>query len=276
MYEAYWGLTEKPFENTPDPRFIYYSPQHEEALSRLIYVVKERKGAALLTGIFGCGKTLLARTLLKELDKDTYRTVFIANPYLDYAELLMHIVYNLGDKNLPNLKTEVLVNVVLERLNEILENNLRDGKRTVIVIDEAQVIKDAQVWEELRLLLNFQLEDRFMLTLILLGQPELQEIIDANKQFAQRIAVRDHLGHLNEEEISKYIIHRLAVVGGIKPLFKEGVYKLIYDKSGGIPRRINHICDLALFLGFGKGLSVIDEEVIKDVSIDLEGSAAAF
>lgn len=271
MYAEYWSLTEKPFENTPDPRFIYYSPQHEEALSRMLYVVREGKGAAMLTGIFGCGKTLLARTLLKELDRDIYRTAFIANPYLDHAELLMHIVYNLGCRDLPNRRTEVLVNVILERLNEILENNMRDGKKTVIIIDEAHIIKDRQIWEELRLLLNFQLEDRFLLTLLLLGQPELKELIDANKQFAQRIAIKNHLGNLNEAETAQYILHRLAVVGRATPLFKESVYRLIYEKSGGIPRRINHICDLALFVGFGKGLSLIDEEVIKDVSIDLGG-----
>jgi len=118
---------------------------------------------------------------------------FIANPHFNYEELMMHIVYNLGGKDLPERKTEVLVNVILERLGEILENNMRDGKKTVIIIDEAHVIRDREVWEELRLILNFQHEDRFLLTLLLLGQPELKELIDANKQFSQRIAVRCHL-----------------------------------------------------------------------------------
>ena len=271
MYEEYWGLTAKPFENTPDPKFIYYSSQHEEGLSRLLYVVREEKGSGVLTGIFGCGKTLLARTLLKELDKDIYRTAFIGNPYLSYEELLMYIVYNLGGKDLPERKSEILVNVILERLGEILENNMRDGKKTVIIIDEAHVIKDRQVWEEIRLILNFQHEDRFLLTLLLLGQPELQELIDSNKQFSQRIAVRCHLGNLNEDEARKYMQHRLSVSGRAKPAFTESANKLIYKKSGGIPRRINHICDLALFAGFGKGVSIIDEDIIKDVSGDLEG-----
>ncbi len=271
MYEKYWGLTEKPFENTPDPRFVYYSPEHEEAFSRLLYAVTEGKGAGMLTGIFGCGKTLLARTLLKELGKDTYKTALITNPYLNYEELLMYIVYNLGGKDLPVIKTEVMVNVILERFGEILQNNMRDGKKTVVIIDEAHVIKDAGVWEELRLILNFQLEDRFLLTLLLLGQPELREVIDANKQFSQRIAVRYHLEHLKEEETYKYILHRLSVAGRTQPVFTQNAYKLIYVKSGGIPRRINHICDLALFSGFGKGVTTIDEDIIKDVSADLEG-----
>jgi type II secretory pathway predicted ATPase ExeA len=271
MYEEYWGLTAKPFENTPDPRFLYHSSQHEEGLSRLLYVVREGKGAGMLTGIFGCGKTLLGRTVLGELDKDIYRTAFITNPYLSYEELLMHIVYNLGDKDLPVRKTEVLISAVLERLGEILENNLRDGKKTVIIIDEAHVIRDKNVWEEMRLLLNFQKEDRFLLTLLLLGQPELKELIDANKQFAQRIAVKCNVQSLNEEETKKYILHRLSVAGRDKPVFTEASYKLLFKKSGGIPRRINHICDMALFSGFGNNLSKIDEDTIKDVARDLEG-----
>ena len=233
--------------------------------------MREGKGSAMLTGIFGCGKTLLGRTLFKELDKDIYRMAFIANPYFNYEELMMHIVYNLGGKDLPERKTEILVNVILQRLGEILENSMRDGKKTVIIIDEAHVIKDRDVWEELRLILNFQHEDRFLLTLLLLGQPELKELIDANKQFSQRIAVRCHLGSLSEEDAKKYMLHRLSVSGRTKPVFTENAYKSIYKKSGGIPRRINHISDLALFAGFGKSASIIDEDVVKDVSSDIEG-----
>ena len=270
MYEEYWGLKEKPFENTPDPRFLYYSPQHEEVMSRLLYIVQENKGAALLTGVFGCGKTLLGRTLLKELDNDVYRTAFITNPYLSYEELLMHIVHSLGGEDANVNKTEVMINVILEKLNEILVNNMRDGKRTVIIIDEAHVIKDKRVWEEVRLILNFQLEDRFLLTLLILGQPELKTMIDGNKEFAQRIAVKSHLSNLTEEETKQYIIHRLSVAGKNEPVFSDEAYHQVFTKSGGIPRRINHICDLALLSGSGEGVTVIGKEIINDVSSDLE------
>jgi type II secretory pathway predicted ATPase ExeA len=270
MYETYWGLKEKSFENTPDPRFLYHSQQHEEGLSRLLYVVSEGKGAGLLTGVFGCGKTLLGRTLFKELDRDIYKTAFIANPFLNYTELLLHIAYTLGARDLPQNKQDVLVNVILERLGEILENNMRDGKKTVVVIDEAHVITDRRVWEELRLLLNFQRDNQFLLTLLILGQPELKEIIDSNKQFSQRLAVKFHLGPLNEKETEAYILHRLSVVGRTSPLFTPGTLALIYKKSGGIPRRINHICDLALFAGFGKNALIIDEQVVNEVSFDVE------
>ena len=270
MYEVHWGLTEKPFENTPDPAFLYHSPQHEEGLSRLLYVVNEGKGAGLLTGVFGCGKTLLGRTLFKELDRDIYKTAFIANPFLNYSELLMHIAYNLGARDLPKNKQDILNNVVLERLGEILENNMRDGKKTVIVIDEAHIINDLRVWEELRLLLNFQMENQFMLTLLILGQPELRQIIDSNKQFAQRLAVKFHIEPLTEEETRDYIMHRLKIAGGRTDIFAPDVYQLIYKKTGGIPRRINHVCDMALFAGFGKDADIVDEKLINEVSKDVE------
>ncbi len=269
MYEEYWGLTEKPFENTPDPRFLYYSPQHDEGLSRLLYAVREEKGAAMLTGVFGCGKTLLGRTLMRELGKDIYRAAFIINPQLEYIELLMSIATELGAKDLPTKRSEVLTNVVLDSISKILHNNYKDGKKTVVIIDEAHVITDMRVWEELRLILNFQLENKFLLTLLLLGQPELKESIDANKQLAQRIAMRCHLTNLTREEAAEYITHRLKVAGR-EGIFSPKVSKLIYEKSGGIPRRINHICDLALVSGFGKKVKIIDEEIIQEVVQDLE------
>lgn len=271
MYEAYWGLKEKPFENTPDPRFLYHSSQHEEGLYRLLYAVKEQKGAAIMTGVFGCGKTLLGRTMLRELSKDIYRVGYIMNPQLSYLELLMAVATSLGVSGLPSKKTEVLTNVVLDEISKVLQNNMKDGKKTVVIIDEAHVIADKEVWEGLRLLLNFQLEDRFLLTLLLLGQPELKESIDSNKQFSQRVAIRCHLGHMNLEDTHNYVLHRLKIAGREEQLFTEGALKAIYEKSGGIPRRINHICDLSLLTGFGRKITHIDEKVVSEVTKDLEG-----
>ena len=270
MYNVYWGLKEKPFENTPDPRFIYLTPQHEEGLSRLLYAVRESKGSALLTGVFGCGKTLLGRCLLKELEKDVYRTAFILNPQMEYLELLMAIATALGERDLPAKRTEVLANVVLNSLQTILQNNARDGKKTVVIIDEAHVIEDRTVWEGLRLLMNFQEEDRFILTLIFLGQPELKTKIDANKQLSQRIALRCHLGPLSEQETKAYVTHRLKVAGREGSLFLEETFPLIHDKSGGIPRRINNICDLALLNGFGGKFKEIDVACLQEAVRDIE------
>lgn len=272
MYEKYWNLKEKPFEATPDPKFIYFSTQHKEGLSRLLYAVREQKGAALLTGVFGCGKTLLAKTLLKELSREVYKTAFIANPKLEYVELLMTIADRLGAKDLPTKRTEVLTNVVLDSLSEILENNFKDGKRTVLIIDEAHVIEDKDTWEELRLLLNFQTENSFLLNILFLGQPELKDVIERNKQLSQRIAIRCHLAHLSASETSEYIKHRVKVAGRADCMFRESAIHSIFTHSGGIPRRINHLCDLALLAGFSRQVSQIDEDIIKEVISDLEGN----
>lgn len=259
MYEEYWGLKEKPFENTPDPRFLYRSPQHDESLSRLIYVVREGKGAGMLTGVFGCGKTVLGRALCKELEKDVYKVGFVNNPRLGDVDLLRMIAYQLGSVELPDRKTDILIT-----LEKLLTDNIKDGKKTVIVIDEAHTIEDKNVFEELRLLLNFQLEDKFLLTLILLGQPELNKKIEDNKQLAQRIAMRYHLEELNREETAHYIKHRLEIAGGKREIFAPLTAGLIFERTGGIPRRINQVCDMCLFTGFAKKVKIIDEEIVRE------------
>lgn len=260
MYEKYWGLSEKPFLNTPDPRFIYYSAQHEEALSRLIYTVQERIGAGMLTGVFGCGKTILAYTLLRELSAEKYKTAYIANPRLDDVDLLRMIAHHLGASEPPPIrKTDVL-----NTLQSILLNNMRNGKETVIIIDEAHAIDDNNVFEEIRLLLNFQLEDRFLLTLLLLGQPELKQKIDNNIQLEQRINIKCYLDSLNIEDTRNYIIHRLAVVKRTEPIFTEKAINSIFNYSGGIPRRINRLCEICLLSGFIKRVDKIDDDVIQE------------
>lgn len=260
MYEQYWRLKEKPFENTPDPRFFYNSPQHEEALARMMYTIKETKGAGLLTGVYGCGKTLLARTLLKELQKDIYKVALITNPKLDEIEMLRMISYSLGTSSVPERKADVLI-----QLETILKENLMDGKKTVIIIDEAHVIDNNDIFEEIRLLLNFQLEDKFLLTVLLLGQPELKQKVESIKQLNQRIAMRYNLTPLNFEETFQYIQHRLKVAGAQEEIFLRDAVELIHQHSGGIPRRINHICDTALLAGMGAGVKRIDKNFVKEV-----------
>ncbi len=270
MYEGYWKLKEKPFENTPDPRFLFRSAEHEEGLSRLLYAVREAKGAAMLTGVFGCGKTLLSRAVMKELGKDVYRTVYIGNPLLTHVELLMAIATGLGVTDLPQKKTEIMTNVIIESLEKVLLNNRRDGKQTVVIVDEAHIITELMVWEELRLLLNFQLEDAFLLTLLLIGQPELKHNITNNKQLSQRISIRYHLQGLTQAESSEYIAHRLRVAGREEPIFSKEAVELVFRKSGGIPRRMNQICDLCLVAGYGMKADSIGTDVVAEASADLE------
>jgi general secretion pathway protein A len=263
MYLEHWGLKEMPFESAPDPRFFYHSSQHEEGLSRLHYVVDNRKGAAMLTGVFGCGKTVLAKTLLFELYQKNYQIAFIANPHLKAIELLRAIARYLGGENLPSKFTEMSSDYFLEVIEGILVNNARDGRETLVVIDEAHIITDQEVLEELRLLLNFQLENRFLLTLILMGQPELQERIAKTKQLLQRIALGYHLGPLSKKEVIEYIKHRLNVSGASREIFDPEAVLSIHRISGGIPRRINHIADLSLFVGSASKSKIIDKEVVE-------------
>ena len=269
MYEAYWGLKEKPFENTPDPRFFYYSQQHKEAVARMLYVVREHKGAALFTGDYGCGKTLLTRVLWNELQQENrYQSVFILNPRLSSLEFIQEIVHQLGgtDSSKDN-KIDLF-----HTLHKILYSNHTAGKHSVIIIDEAQAITNKDTFEEIRLLLNFQLDNAFLLTIILLGQPELKYTVMSLPQFMHRMAVRFHLKAFNETETTEYIEHRLQVSGAVRPLFEPEAYKEVHLCSGGIPRRINTVCDLALLVGFGNNLAVIDRQTVTKINEDLESS----
>ncbi|MHB9154215.1 MAG: ExeA family protein [Endomicrobiales bacterium] len=259
MYEQHWNLQEKPFENTPDPRFLYNSPQHEEGLNRMLYVVKERKGAGLLTGVYGCGKTLLARTLMKELENTVYKVAILTNPRLDDVEMLRMIAFYLGVGEPPVRKADILI--TLER---VLQNNFNDGKRTVIVVDEAHAIEDKNIFEEIRLLLNYQHDDKFLLTLLIFGQPELKDKIETNKQLNQRIAMRFFLEALNRTDTENYIRHRLSVAGGNTEIFTTDAITLIHERSGGIPRRINQLCDTTLLTGYGKGVLAVDADLVQE------------
>lgn len=273
MYEAYWKLQKKAFENTPDPEFLYLSSQHEEALARLLYAVRERKGAAVLTGVFGCGKTVLGQAILKELSDDRYKIVFINYPLLSHIEFLLAVATSLGSRDLPTKKTEILTNFILDSLNNVLLNNVRDGKDSVVIIDEAHVIEDAQIFESLRLLLNFQLPDRFLLTLLLFGQPELRDKVELNKQFEQRIAIKCHLTNITLEDTKGYIIHRLKIAGRDAPIFTNEAMEAIFEHTGGIPRRINRLCDICLVAGFGKNLGQIDKPTVQEEAKGLGGKA---
>lgn len=265
MYLEYWGLSDKPFENTPDPKFLFNSSQHEEALARMLYVVREGKGAGVLTGVFGCGKTVLSRVLLSELEQDIYRVAMITNPRLSEIDLLKMIIHYLGVSKIPQSKAEILI-----ALEDILNNNLRDGKKTVIVVDEAHSIEEKGVFEEIRLLLNFQKDDRFLLTLLMFGQPELKEKIETNKQLLQRIAIRYHLSGLDINETRDYIVHRLQIAGGTGVGMTAPAIKLIFERSTGIPRRINQICDISLMTGFMKNVKVIDDAIVMEAIKSIE------
>lgn len=260
-YEDYWGLKLPPFENVPDPKFYFPSPKHEEGLARLVYAIQGRKGAAMLTGEIGCGKTTLSRRLLTYLTRGRYDTALIANPSLEATDFVAEILNQFGLSQNSTTKVDML-----NMLNEHLLGNGKRGIDTVLVIDEAQAMKDDTVFEELRLLLNFQLNDRFLLTLILIGQPELNERIAALQQFWQRIAIRFHLPAFDLQETTNYIEFRLETAGSEKRrIFSAEAIEAVFRTSGGIPRRINTVSDLCLLTGYLERTAQIDEGLVDRV-----------
>jgi general secretion pathway protein A len=263
MYLKHWDLRKPPFENTPDTDFFYESEKHREVSSRLRYVVEERKACAVLTGAYGCGKTLVLRALEREYKKKGCVFSFVNNPRLDDLGLLRMILHNFTGYNVPRSKEDVLMG-----LEKFVRETCDDGKHVVIAIDESQLIDNEHVFEELRLLLNFQTETRFLATLLLSGQPELREKLDSNKQFSQRITLNCTLPALDREETAAYVRHRLGVAAGIAGaadgIFLPEALDLVHARSGGIPRWINNIADMSLLAAFSKGASSVDAALVAE------------
>jgi type II secretory pathway predicted ATPase ExeA len=258
MYEKFWGLREPPFENVPDPRFLYLSAKHEEALMRLLYAVNGRKGSAILTGEIGCGKTLLSRVLLRKLMDKRFEVVLIANPSLPPISFLREILFQMGVKE--NFRQKV---DILREINKKLLENVKKDKETILIIDEAHlIINNRQVMEEIRLLLNFQFDERFLLTLILIGQPELKYGISKMPQLEQRIAIKYHLDPLSPSETERYMHFRLKTAGLIQNIFTDKAVNEIYEYSQGIPRKINNISDLSLLIAYSKKEKVVNSNIV--------------
>jgi type II secretory pathway predicted ATPase ExeA len=262
MYLEYWGLKEKPFENTPDPRFLYKTASHEEALMRIKYCIEEKKGAAMLTGEYGSGKTLLTRALLKELlkEENKYKVALIVNPSFSADDFLREIIFQFENSFLKSTKLKLI-----HSLNEILYKSMNEDKKAIVIVDEAQAIKNKSMFEELRLLLNFQMNDKFLLTLFLVGQPELIKKIDMLPQLKQRLAITYHLTGLSEEDVVKYIDYRCAVAGRNDSIFAEAAARTIANRTNGIPRKINTVCELCLLQGMFERKAAIDDSIVEKV-----------
>jgi general secretion pathway protein A len=258
MYEAYWGLSAAPFQNVPDPKFFCPLPAFQDVLDKLLYVVRHGMGGALLTGEVGCGKSTLSRVFLLQLEEERFDIGLVINPSLPPDELLHEIGLQLGVSP-PGPQRSV----VFRTLNERLLETAQAGKSTVLIIDEAHTIKDEAAFEDLRMLLNFQFNDRQLLALVLLGPPVLQDVVARQESLRQRLPVRLNLTALNAEETASYIEFRLEKAGATRPLFTAEAIRAVAETAAGIPRRINNLCDLSLFEGWRKRVKAVDTSVVR-------------
>ena len=263
MYLAYWGLRRFPFDNVADPSFFYLSEIHKEALSRLLYASKMMKGGAMLTGEIGCGKTLISRVYMKRLQHDGSEVILLTNPPVEPVELLQGILLQMNINELPNSKTKLL-----QILNSKIIANMEQNRETIIIVDEAQILNE-ETFEEARLLLNLQSNDRFLLTVVLIGQTELKMKIRQMKQFDQRIAIRYHLYPLSLSDTIRYIMSREKKAGFRRNVFTTKAIEKIYEYSRGVARVINSVCDLCLLIGFYSKGKIIDSGIVKSVMDEL-------
>lgn len=267
MYNDFYGFREAPFNITPDPRFLFFSDRHREAYNHILFGLRERKGFIQVTGEVGAGKTTVCRALLEELGPQ-YRTALILNPFLTGDQLLRSILIELG------LEPSDDRVIALQRLNQYLLDQLAEGNDVVLLIDEAQDLS-FDLLEQIRLLSNLETDQRKLLQIVLLGQPELREKLDDPRlrQLRQRITVRYHLAPLSRQEMDQYIQHRLQVVGANgRPSFTRWALGSVYRYSGGVPRLVNAVCDKALLCGYVEGDDRLTWRHVRRAVRELEGN----
>lgn len=248
MYEEFYGLAEKPFSITPNPRYVFYSENYRFALEHLLYGLHEREGFLLLTGLVGTGKTTLCRELLASLDETRFRTALLFNPFLNGVEMLQALLTEFGCSYPPGASKKEL----LDRLNRFLLSQLIDGCTCIAVFDEAQHLS-SEFLEQIRVLSNLETEKEKLVQIVLVGQPELRERIQQPSlaQLDQRVSLRCTLRDLNREETERYIYHRLNVAGAQGRVdFTPRAISRIHEESKGVPRLINLMCDRALLAGY--------------------------
>lgn len=264
MFEDYYGLKTKPFSKTPDPKFLFLSRSHEEALARLQYAVEE-KDMAVLTGEVGCGKTTLTRALMDLLGPQ-YNVVNIINPRLSPSQFLRTVAMRM-EIDIPTSHKADLLDDIYKKVYKDYER----GVSHVIIIDEAHLIPTRDTFEEIRLLTNFQLDYVNLISLILVGQPDLRRRLNHKTYlpFRQRIGLFAHLGPIGLDEIKEYVEFRLKTSGRDDVLFTEGALASLHRNSGGIPRVINSVATTALLDGFAREVTIIDEPLIEEASKEM-------
>lgn len=274
MYNTFYGLMRSPFEASPDPRFFYPTPQHNEALASLMYGVIKRKGFIVVTGEVGTGKTLLVRFLLDALTNYHVAFAYVYNPRLSVLDFLAHVLADLRIPAAGSTKSQLLA-----RLNNYLLARSRTGGTTALIVDEAQLL-NWELLEEIRLLTNLETSQHKLLQIVLVGQPEFDEKLESPslRQLKQRIALRCTLQPLNIEELRSYIYHRLELAGAKlngHPLFPDETVQLLHRFSCGIPRLANTLCENSLVAGFAKQVKQITPEIVCEVAATFRLHASA-
>jgi len=269
VYEAFYGLTEKPFSLLPDPAFLYLGRHHSMAFSMLEYGMLNRAGFTVITGDIGCGKTTLIRHLLNQLD-DGVNVGLISNTHEQIDELLRWVLMSFGLDYKASMKIELF-----DVFTKFLIDQFAKGRRTILIVDEAQNLK-ANALEELRMLSNINADKDLLLQLVLVGQPALRSLLRQPElaQFAQRVLVDFHIKPLSGKETVQYIHHRVKIAGRDRPLFTLGACGLIFKTSGGVPRIINILCDTALVYAFAEALRKVNENIVEKVIADKENFGA--
>lgn len=269
MYTSFFGLNEKPFSITPDPRYLFMSERHGEALAHLVYGVTESGGFMQLTGEVGTGKTTLVRTLLLNRMPDNADVAVVLNPQLSAREFLVSICEELG---IAVPEDRGSIKALIDALNHHLLNAHADGRRTILVVDEAQNLAP-DVLEEVRLLTNLETAKQKLLQIVLIGQPELRELLARNdlRQLAQRITGRYHLEPLSRDETAAYIEHRLKVAGALGEVFDTGAKREVFRISQGVPRLINVICDRALLGAYSSETRRVSRRMIRRAAAEITG-----
>jgi general secretion pathway protein A len=267
MYNTFYGFRESPFNITPDPRFLYFSDRHREAFNHVLFGVRERKGFIQLTGEVGAGKTTVCRAILEALGTEVH-TALVLNPSMTSTQLLRTILIEYGLR--PGRADRV---ACLNMLNNFLLAQVEAQREVVLLIDEAQNL-DPDLLEQIRMLSNLETDQRKLLQIVLVGQPELRDMLDQPglRQLRQRITVRYHLKPLTRDETEDYIQHRLHVAGGnSRPSFTPWAYRGVYRYSQGIPRLINAVCDKALLCGYVTGTDELRAHHVRRAIQELEG-----
>lgn len=268
MYTGYFGLSESPFSIAPNPHFLFMSDRHKEALAHLSYGLGETGGFVLLTGEVGTGKTTVSRCLLESLPEHT-QAAFILNPTLSAQELLATICDEL---KIRYRKTGATLKTLTDKIQQKLLKNHEDNIHTILLIDEAQHLRP-EVLEQLRLLTNLETHTKKLLQVILIGQPELQQLLDRQdlRQLAQRITARYHLLPLTLDEVNNYISHRLQIAGCNQTLFTAKAVKQVHKLSNGVPRLINLLCDRALLGAYAQQKTMVDHKLISSAHDEVTG-----